>query len=160
MSFWDVDDAVRNMVRRGTLTSVDDGGSQQTIKARGIGSETFEDCYRPQGHGVSSVPPEGSEGVLLALGGRTDRTLMLGFEHKDSRPTGQKPGWTTLYDDKGNVVSMVGKDGIKVKSGTDHVSIEVPDGKRVYLDGDGKKGTYERVMTASGPSRNTWARVG
>lgn len=158
---WELDDAVRNMIRRGTLTKVDDGGTQQIVKAaRGAAGEEFEDVHRPQSHGLSSVPPEGSEGLVLAMGGRADRSLLVGFEHKDHRPKDQKPGCATLYDDKGNVIRMFGKDGIKVKSETDHVSVEVPDGKRVYLDGDGKKGTYQRVMTVSGPSRNTWARTG
>lgn len=157
---YDVDDAIRTMIRRGTLTKVDDRGSQQLVEARGFGGETFEDCYRPQAHGISSVPPVGSEGLLLALGGRADRTLMLGFEHKDSRIKDQKPGWTSLYDDKGNVVSLVGSGGMKVKAKEGKITVEPGAGQNVFLGGDGSGGGYQRVRTESGLSVNIYARVG
>ena len=79
-------------LRRGTVQKIDDSGSQQIFrKLRGLKSEAPEDVYRPQSHGFSSHPPEGSEGLLLSLGGRADRMVALGYEHKDHRPKTVRP---------------------------------------------------------------------
>lgn len=161
MSSWDHDDAIRTMIRLGTIGAIDDSGSQQLVRsARGLSGEDLSGCYRVQGHGLSSVPPEGSVGMLLSMGGLPDRTLMLGFEHKDHRPKGQEPGWTTLYDAGGNVVSMIGQGGIKVRSRDGNVVVDVQPSQKVFLGGDGSSGSYHRVMTESGPSLNLWARTG
>jgi hypothetical protein len=73
----------------------------------GLKSETFEDAYRPQPHGISSHAPSGSEGVYLALGGRSDRLLALGFEHKDHRPKDTPEGGTIIYDHTGDAIRVV-----------------------------------------------------
>lgn len=161
MSAWDHDDAIRTMIRLGTLGGIDDSGAQQVVKtARGLPGEELSGCYRVQGHGLSSVPPEGSVGMLLSMGGLPDRTLMLGFEHEDYRPRDQKAGWTSLYDANDNVVSLVGPGGIRVRSKGSNIAIDVQPGQKVFLGGDGSSGSYHRVMTESGISMNLWARTG
>lgn len=104
-------------LRRGTVQKTDDSGTQQILKKMtGLKSESFEDVYRPQPHGFSSHAPAGSEGLFLALGGRSDRLVALGFEHKDYRVKDIKEGNAVLYDDKGNVVFMRGADGVSVRA--------------------------------------------
>src|SRR5579864_8107219 len=94
-------------MRRATVLKTDDSGTQQILKQMtGLKTETFEDVYRPQPHGFSSVAPNGSEGVYLALGGRSDRLLALGFEHKDFRPKNTPEGGTILYNHTGDVVRV------------------------------------------------------
>lgn len=94
-------------LRRATVQKTDDSGTQQILKnMTGLKSETFEDVYRPQMHGLSSHAPKGSEGVYLALGGRSDRLLALGFEHKDYRPKNTPEGGTILYNHTGDVVRV------------------------------------------------------
>lgn len=101
-------------IRRATVQKTDDSGSQQMLKQMtGLKSESFEDVYRPQPHGFSSHAPAGSEGVFLALGGRSDRLLALGFEHKDKRPRNLPEGGTCIYDADGNVVRIV-KDDLQI----------------------------------------------
>jgi phage baseplate assembly protein V len=98
-------------MRRATVQKTDDSGSQQILKKMtGLKSETFEDVYRPQSHGFTSHAPAGSEGVYLALGGRSDRLLALGFEHKDKRHKNLPEGGTCIYDADGNVVRIVADD--------------------------------------------------
>lgn len=157
-------------LRRATVQQIDDSGTQQILKKiTGLKSESFEDVYRPQPHGLSSNPPAGSEGLFLALGGRSDRLVGLGFEHKDYRPKNTPAGATVLYDDKGNVVFAKGSDGISidakqgavgVHSQADKVWVKPAEGNLVYLGGSGDDGhTYDFVMTASGPSTNVKARI-
>jgi phage gp45-like len=50
---------------------------------------------------------------LLSLGGRGDRMLALGFEHKDHRPKNTPEGGTVIYDTNGNIASIV-KDNIRI----------------------------------------------
>jgi phage gp45-like len=95
-------------LRRATVQKTDDSGTQQILKnMTGLKSETFEDVYRPQPHGISSHAPKGSEGVYLALGGRSDRLLALGFEHKDHRPKDTPEGGTIIYDHTGDAIRVV-----------------------------------------------------
>lgn len=163
-------DSTVGTLRRARVDKIDDSGAQQIMKKLlGLASEKPEDVYRAQGHGLSSYPPAGSEGLFLSLGGRADRLIGLGFEHKDKRIKNLKEGNTVLYDDKGNVVFAKGDNGlsvnaktgtVEVRSQTDKVTVKPGDGKFVYLGGDGTDGTYDFVMTESGPSINVKARIG
>lgn len=95
-------------LRRATVLKTDDSGSQQILKQMtGLKTETFEDVYRPQPHGFSSHAPKDAEGVYLALGGRSDRLLALGFEHKDHRPKNTPEGGTIIYDHTGDAIRVV-----------------------------------------------------
>jgi phage gp45-like len=94
-------------LRRATVQQTDDSGTQQMLKnMTGMKSESFEDVYRPQMHGFSSHAPPGSEGMFLALGGRSDRLLALGFEHKDYRPKNTPVGGSILYNSTGDVIRV------------------------------------------------------
>lgn len=94
-------------MRRATVLKTDDSGTQQILKKlTGLKSETFEDIYRPQPHGFTSHAPSGSEGVFLALGGRSDRLLALGFEHKKHRPKDTPEGGVALYDHTGDIIRV------------------------------------------------------
>lgn len=101
-------------LRRATVQKTDDSGTQQILKKMtGLKTEAFSDVYRPQPHGLSSHAPEGSEGVFLALGGRSDRLLALGFEHKDHRPKDTPEGGTVLYNHTGDAIRVF-KDNLDV----------------------------------------------
>jgi len=94
-------------MRRATVLKTDDSGTQQVLKQMtGLKTETFEDVYRPQPHGITSHAPKGSEGVYLALGGRSDRLLALGFEHKKYRPKDTPEGGVALYDHTGDIIRV------------------------------------------------------
>jgi phage gp45-like len=114
---------------------------------------------------ASPNPPQDSEGVLLALGGRSGRMMFLGGEHKDHRQKDLKTGQAVLYDDKGNVIFAKGSDGISIKSKDSVVEIEAQghkvtiNGQNIYLGGDGTGGGYSKVMTEAGPSANVFAKA-
>lgn len=104
---WDeLADAVRGMIRRVTLSSVDDSGKQQKMTVKGLKGETLKDVVRVQPFGFSSHPPEGAEGILVALGGRSDRAMLIGIEHPDHRPKAKKAGSSIQYDANGNSVLL------------------------------------------------------
>jgi phage gp45-like len=144
MSYFDQDDAVATMMRRATVKSVDDTGTQQIVTWTGLKGEEGK-AYRQQGHGSSSVPPVGSEGYLSALGGRSDRMLFHDGEHKDHRPKKQSPGDTVIYDAHGQAISLV-KKSLRIV-GADTVTIV---GKTIVLEGDvylGSKDGAKKIAT-------------
>lgn len=167
------------MLRRVTVVAVDDKGTQQRLTLTGLASEQFDKVVRLQPHGFTSVPPAGSEGVLLPMGGRSDRAHVLGLEHKDKRPTGLPGGATALYDADGNIIKMIGKDGVKfgfddhkwttkskgleIDASGDHVVIKtdrpitIHTSDKVWVGGD--EGDGQKVLTVAGPSQNVFAKV-
>jgi phage baseplate assembly protein V len=99
-------DGLRTMLRRVRLVALDDAGTQQKGRVRGLKGEELDEVVRIQHFGLSSNPPADAEGVLLALGGRSDRGLLVGLEHKDFRPVGGEGGSTVLYDANGSRVAL------------------------------------------------------
>lgn len=97
----------QTMLRRVKLLELDDSGTLQKMRLSGLKGEELADVPRVQPFGLSTNPPVGSEGVLLALGGRSDRGMVLGVESPSHRPTAREPGSTVIYDAFGNVASLV-----------------------------------------------------
>lgn len=147
-------DAVRTQLRRVSVISVDDSGSQQLVTATGLNSEQFEGVVRNQHFGLSSVPPAGGEGLILTQGGRSDRAHILGLEHPQFRPTGQAVGSTVLYDGNGQAVSLV-KNNLRIV-GSATITITAPTivlNGNVHLGGTGgvpisMKGTTDTAGNA------------
>lgn len=137
---------------RASVVSVDDTGPQQLHKLNGIKGQVIGEAVRVQHFGMTSNPPANSEGVVLSMGGGHDRAMVVGIEDPKSRPTGLKTGETTVYD--------ANKNHINLKS--DRIAVDPSSSSRiVYLGGPGPPtGTYDFVMTASGPSINVKARIG
>lgn len=131
---WDeLADAVRTMIRRVSLSSVDDSGAQQKMTLKGLKGESLKDVVRVQPFGFSSNPPEGAEGILLSLGGRSDRGMVLGVEHPDHRPKSKKAGASIQYDAHGNSV-LCDEDGITVEGPT---TIKLKVGGTTFVISDG-----------------------
>lgn len=168
--WWPEDqDAVRAHLRRVAVVKVDDTGSQQLVDLDGLASERWKGVVRLLPHGFSSNPPAGSEGMVLALGGRADRAMVLGLEDPKTRQKSIPAGTAVLYDDKGNVLFAQGKSGIAVNAKKGDVGVTSqsgnifhdPGGGIVYLGGTGNDGgLYAPVLTVAGPSINVYARVG
>ncbi len=148
-------DNLRAMLRRATILEVDDAGTQQRVRLRGLKGEEFSAVYRAQPHGLSSVPQAGAEAVLLALGGRSDRVVMLGGESGALRPTGLPPGATALYGAQGELVSLVQR-AVRVVGETARVVVSercIIEAPRTDLGGEGGA----RVLTEAGPSTKVFA---
>lgn len=156
----ELDDAVRSMVRRAAIDAVHDDGEQQLVDARGLARDKFERIHRAQDYGVSSNPPAGSEGLLLALGGRSDRVAMLGTYSAKDRRKNLPAGGVALHDNGKNVHKLLGPDGQVIYSAGD-VKFWRKQGKKIYLGGnpDDPAATFAPVMTSSGPSPVVYAIV-
>lgn len=160
MSYYEHDDALRSMIRRARNLKVDDSGSQQLVDLMGLAGDKPQKIFRPQPHGFTSNPPINSDGIMLALGGRSDRLVYLDGGHKDYRLKNTPAGAAVLYDDKGNVVFVKGANGIAIEAKKGKVYVKPEPGQNVYLGGDGTDGIYAKVSTVSGPALNVYARIG
>lgn len=131
-------------LRRVSLVEADDRDTLQRLRATGLAGEEFRGVARLQHFGLSSTPPAGAEGVLLAQGGRSDRAHILGLEHPDYRPRGVEAGGTVIYDANGQAVSLVKNNLRIVGSGT--VTISAP---TIVLDGNVHLGGADADLPAS-----------
>lgn len=181
MSYAEHDDALRSMIRRARNLKVDDSGDQQLVDLMGLAGDKPRKVVHFLPHGFSANPPTNSDGLLLALGGRSDRLAYLDGGHKDHRPKSLPAGGTALYDADGKVLKIV-KDGtdfdaggkpvtirnatkIKIEGSSDvafgvgtcwvHIS-----GGKVYLGvADADATTNNAVVTVAGPSTKVFAVV-
>lgn len=132
------DDAIATMLRRAQLTSIDTSGAQHLATLKGLPGEALVNIPRVKDFGFSSMPPAGSTALIAALGGRSDRAMVLGIDHPSFGPRDQQPGYTTLYDAYGNAVSLV-QSNLRIV-GSAKVTISAPlivlDGV-VHLGGEG-----------------------
>jgi len=153
------DDAIRSMIRRASIDSVDDRQGQQLVDARGLARDRYEKIHRTQDYGVSSNPPAGSEGLLLALGGRSDRVAMISAYAPEHRRRNLPPGGVALHDDRKNVHRRLAPTGQEIYSVGD-IKVWRKSGKKVYLGGDPSQGgVFAPVMTSAGPSEVVFALV-
>jgi phage gp45-like len=100
-------DAVRTMLRRGAIVAADDSGPQQLLTLSGLASEQLKKIVKLQQFGISSNAPVGANGLIAALGGRSDRAMFIGGEDPASRPRSTPIGGTTIYDAYGQALSFV-----------------------------------------------------
>ena len=161
----------RTNLFRAELKETRDDGELQTGIGYGYAGEEVAGVHIVRQHGLASHAPKGSHGIGIAGSGERGLVAFLGMEHQDKRPRDLKEGNTTLYDASGNATRMLGADGIwhdaadrpqKMTGKTvDVTATETAtlSGKKVFLGGNGRDGTYSPVMTVAGPSSVVFAKL-
>lgn len=139
--------SLRIQLARGVLDALDDRGGYQTASVRGLAGERYTQVLRPQPFGFSSVPPEGAEGLLFSLGAARDRAVFLGGEVADLRPSGGAGGTAALYDHRGNVVRLLGQDGIRIAADGRSVTIS---GESVAISATGDGVSFSGTLRITG----------
>lgn len=152
-------DAIRAMLRRAAIVAADDSGAQQLLTLTGLAGEQLKKVVNVQPFGLSSNPPVGGQGVLLSLGGRSDRAMFFGGEHGGYRQKNLAAGAAVLYDQNGNVIFADMANGISISAATGAVTVKAATGQMVYLGGTGSDGTYDFVKTATGTAIGVKARI-
>lgn len=112
---------ITQLVGVGRLAVIDDGGDQQMcqVQVRAGAPEGLEEVIdtRPRlgEYGLAYCPPDGSEAIVIFLGGRRSQGVVIATGHRASRPKGLKPGEAMLYNGlTGDFVKMC-QDG-KIRS--------------------------------------------
>ncbi|EAC0348006.1 phage baseplate assembly protein V [Salmonella enterica subsp. enterica] len=123
---------LRLMVDRAIVRMVSDSQERQNLQIQTLADATDDDVERFQDYGFTSVPPEGSEAIVLAVGGRRDGLVALAVEDKRCRPKGLSPGDVRLYHRDGKSHITLKENGVIEITG-ERVNVS---GKTVNLTAD------------------------
>lgn len=130
---------VRLMVDRAVVRIVTDSLGRQNLQIQSLADETNDDVERFQNYGFSSVPPAGSEAIVVAVGGRRGGLVAIAVEDKGARPRDGDEGDVFLYHQEGHIIRLK-KDGV----------IEIT-GKTVNLIGEEEIGIIGKQINVTGP---------
>ncbi|MDO9755095.1 phage baseplate assembly protein V, partial [Glaesserella parasuis] len=87
----------QNSVRsafRGVLNLVKSSPQIQLSQVSGLADETLQDVELMQHFGLTSVPPAGTQAVVIPLGGKTTHGIIIATENGSFRVKGLKNGET------------------------------------------------------------------
>ncbi|RLM27514.1 phage baseplate protein [Brenneria alni] len=102
---------LRLMVDRAVVRIVTDSLGRQNLQVQSLADETNDNVERFQNYGMSSVPPAGSEAVVVAIGGRRSGLVAIAVEDKTCRPKGLDPGDVCVYHGEGHTITLK-QDGV------------------------------------------------
>ena len=126
--------SMRSMVLRGVISLVNDAAALQRVQVQlrampqpgGVPApEMLSDIEVMQHYGLTSVPLDGAEVVMLAVGGVKDHGIVIAVDDRRYRLKGLANGDVALYDHTGQVVHLAGENGITVRSPVS-VTIDAP----------------------------------
>ena len=102
---------VRLIADRALVTAVTDSFNRQGLQLKVLADEATDDVERFQNYGHTSVPPVGSEAIVLGIGGARAGLVAIAVEDKSVRPTNLKAGDNCLYHLEGHRILLL-KDGV------------------------------------------------
>lgn len=123
------------IVGRGRTTRVDDSGGAQTLQVRMGADELRDGTPRIAEYGLTSVPPDGSDAVVLFISGERSGGVVIATNNQTVRMRNLGAGEVALYDDKGRYVLLAAA-GITVQGKDSSVIVETTAGVSVTAGGD------------------------
>lgn len=100
-----VQDTVRNAFR-GVLNLVNSSPKIQLVQVSGLADETLQEVELMQHFGFTSVPPAGTEAVIIPLGGKTTHGIVIATENGAYRVASLKNGEVAIYDSSGSTIIL------------------------------------------------------
>lgn len=91
---------------RGTLNLVKSADNIQKVQVSGLADETLQDVELMQQFGLTSVPPAGTQVVVLPMGGETTHSIVIATENGSFRVKNLKSGETAVYDESGSSIIL------------------------------------------------------
>ncbi len=102
---------LRLIADRAIVTAVTDSFSRQGLQLKVLADEAADDVERFQNYGHTSVPPAGSEAIVLGIGGARAGLVAIAVEDKSVRPKDLEAGDNCLYHLEGHRL-ILRKDGL------------------------------------------------
>ncbi|MDD6911321.1 phage baseplate assembly protein V [Actinobacillus minor] len=100
-----VQDGVRAAFRGG-LNLVKSGSDIQQVQVSGLADETIQDLELMQHFGFTSVPPAGTQAVVIPWGGKTTHGIIVATENGSFRVKNLKNGEVAIYDSSGSTIIL------------------------------------------------------
>ncbi|WP_458119523.1 phage baseplate assembly protein V [Mannheimia haemolytica] len=100
-----VQDSVRAAFR-GVLNLVKSGSDIQQVQVSGLADETIQDLELMQHFGFTSVPPAGTQAVVIPLGGKTTHGIIVATENGSFRVKNLNDGEVAIYDSSGSTIIL------------------------------------------------------
>lgn len=97
---------ISNMLARGVVQLVSDAAGIQVVQVSLLADETQDSVERLQNYGFTSVPPTGSECLVVFLGGNRDHPVALAVDNRASRKRTLQPGDTAMYTENTNFIHL------------------------------------------------------
>ena len=86
---------------RGKITLVVSSEPIQRVQLNGLADEVLQELEHLQEFGFASNPPEGSEAVVIPLGGDTTHGVIVATQHGSFRIKNLNPGETAIFSQDG-----------------------------------------------------------
>ena len=118
-------------VGRGRITTSNDGGNVQLLQVQLGANELRDNTPRLGEYGFNSNPPEGSDAVLVFVGGDRSNGVVVGTGNQTLRFKNLAIGESVLYDSRGQSVYLSAS-GIQVNGGG--LPVTVSNASSVTLD--------------------------
>ena len=100
-----VQDTVR-LAFRGVINLVNSGEGIQKVQVSGLADETIADVEFMQQFGLTSVPPAGTQVVVIPVGGATTHSVVVATENGSFRVKNLKVGEVAVYDESGSSIVL------------------------------------------------------
>jgi phage baseplate assembly protein V len=107
---------VQHVIGRGRVTTGNDAGNVQLLQVKLGADEIRDNTPRLAEFGFTSMPPAGSDAVVVFIGGDRSNGAIIATGHQASRLKGLKPGEVAIFDDQGQSVFLT-RAGIAVNGG-------------------------------------------
>lgn len=101
-----IKDKITLLIGRAIITALDDSKAIQEAQIKALSGEALEKIQRFQEFGFNSVPPSGTEAIMLSLGGSRGNSVIVGTENRDLRPQGWAPGEAGNYNSEGMIAVL------------------------------------------------------
>jgi phage baseplate assembly protein V len=131
---------VKNMIARGVITAIQDSEGLQLIQGTLLADEVSDGMERFQNYGFSSVPPPGSEFIVLFVAGRS-HPVVIAVDNRAARPKDKEIGDSIMYSIGGNSILLSAEDGKIHITAPDNIIIRSEktlrlDGKQIEIHAD------------------------
>ena len=91
---------------RGVLNLISSADNIQKVQVSGLADETISDVEFMQQFGFTSVPPAGTQVVVIPVGGKTTHSVIVATENGSFRVKNLQGGEVAIYDQSGSTIIL------------------------------------------------------
>ena len=139
---------LRVLVGRGRITGVDDARAAQVLQVKLGADETKDGTPRAAEYGFVSMPPLGTDAIVIFIGGERTNGVVIATNNQTFRMRNLANGEVAIHDDKGRFV-LLGAAGIHVQGNDSPITAETTSDVTVTAGGDLTAQAGGRVNVAS-----------